>query len=69
MGASRSLLDRIRGLLKPLADRLRLLLGLAVLATLMTSTLRALQDELAALAEEEELSQQDLVGGRRHISS
>jgi hypothetical protein len=69
MGASRGLLDRIRELTRSLARRLKLLLGLAVLATLMTSALRTLQVELAALAEElEAAEEEELVGGRRHIA-
>jgi hypothetical protein len=70
IGASRSLLDRIRELTRSVVRRLKLLLGLAVLATLMTEALRTLQDELTALAEELEAAEaEELVGGRRHIAS
>ncbi len=54
MGVKRSLLDRFRAMLKPVNQRMKILFGLAVLATQIVFTLHTVLSELESIESEED---------------
>lgn len=54
MGVKRSLLDRFRAMLKPVNQRMKILFGLAVLATQVVFTLHTVLSELESIESEED---------------
>jgi hypothetical protein len=68
MGANKSLLSKIRDLTRPLVRQLQILIGLAVMLTLMTVTIRSLDQELAAIEEERRDLEENAERRRRNLA-